>query len=390
MEKKTSRIISIIIWTLFFCAPFFVNAATLSVTPSSGTYAVGERVVIRVAVSGEVPLNALTGTLSFPTSLFSIESVSKAGSVLNFWIAEPSFSNQTGVVQFEGVALSGFQGGSGTVLTVYLKAIKAGSGNVTFKAGQVLANDGQGTDITSGLQGGVYVVEAASVKPQPEPNKVIEKEPEPEPEVVEVKKDLNAPEIFLGEQDGLVAIRGSSRYTKTDVILTFVSSSGSKVFITGLSNSEGNFSLTVPQALKNGPYSVTAIMVEPNGSRSEPSNTLTVEVGGVFYGDISWQTSTYALFVMTGILVWYVLLVIWRRRTSSLAKTRAAIKREVAQAKDMLQKSFTIVREDVDAVRSNSSDARVMGTLTKDLKVAEKIIQKEIEDINSIPIDDSK
>ena len=33
------------------------------------------------------------------------QSISKAGSILNFWAAEPTFSSGSGIVQFEGGAL---------------------------------------------------------------------------------------------------------------------------------------------------------------------------------------------------------------------------------------------------------------------------------------------
>ncbi len=378
--------------------PFFVHAATLSVMPASGTYSVGERLIVRVVVSGETPLNAVTGTLSFPSDLFAIESVTKAGSILNFWVAEPSFSKQTGVVQFEGVALSGYQGGSGTVLSVGLKAIKTGSGNVTFKSGQVLANDGQGTDITSGLHGGVYVVQPAVSKPEsPLP---IEVEPKPvveEPAVV-VSGKLNAPEIALAEQDGLMAIKGTSKFAKSDVILTFISSNGSKVFITGVSDGEGSFSLIVPEALKNGPYSVTAIMVLTDGTRSALSENLVVEVGGVFYGDITWQTSTYVLFASTLLLAFCAIYLFTRRYRGSGAKNKTLLKKEVGEAEDVLEKSFDIIREDIDLYeKKNRLQAHIsrsgsdsLRALKKDLDDAEKIIQKEIKDIQSVPFEDSK
>jgi len=392
MEKKTFYITLALLVTLLIGIPSFVQAATLSVTPASGTYSIGERATIRVVVSGETPLNAITGTLSFPADLFAIESVSKSSSILNFWIAEPSFSKQSGVVQFEGVALSGFQGGSGTVLTVNARAIKTGSGNITFKSGQILANDGQGTDITSGLQGGVYVIESAPVRVVV-PDEIKEVEVVPE-EVSVVQPTLNAPQIVLGEQDGLVAIQGTSRYSKSDVILTFISSNGSKVFITGLSDGSGNFSLIVPQALKNGPYSVTAIMVLSDGSRSAPSETLVVEVGGVFYGNITWQTVAYALFAVALLLTLYMFISVWKKHNRS---NRKLLNKEIQEAEKTVQKSFDLMREDLSSYKKSINpkqkglvDSEIIDVLKKDLDVAQGIIEKEIEDIRVIPLDESK
>ena len=143
---------------VFFLAPIFVSGATLSVTPSNGTFEVGDRVPVRVLVSGGESINAISSELNIPTSIFSIESVSKAGSALNFWVSEPFYSNSTGVVKFEGVTLGGFQGNTGTVVTIYLRAIKVGSGKINFVSGQVLANDGLGTNVTQGIFGANFTI----------------------------------------------------------------------------------------------------------------------------------------------------------------------------------------------------------------------------------------
>src|SRR3989344_808049 len=103
-------------------------AAFLSLSPASGTYSVGDRITVKILVSSsDASINAVSGALSF--------------------------SNTTGTVNFEGVALAGFQGNAGTLVTMTFRALKAGSGAISFQSGQVLANDGQGTDITSGLSG---------------------------------------------------------------------------------------------------------------------------------------------------------------------------------------------------------------------------------------------
>src|SRR6185503_11214158 len=116
---------------LFIFLPSVVQAATLSVNPTSGSFKTGDRVALKVVVtSNGVPFNAVSGVLSISPSVFTIESVSKANSVLNFWVTEPNAS--AGTVKFEGVALGGFSGVSGTVVTINVRAIKAGTGVVSF------------------------------------------------------------------------------------------------------------------------------------------------------------------------------------------------------------------------------------------------------------------
>ena len=126
----------VLFFLLFVFNPLVANAANLSISPSSGTYMVGETITVRAVISGDVPLNAISGSILFPTGIFSIQSVSKNTSILNFWVTEPSFGKGSGVVRFEGVVLGGFQGSTGTIVTISLKALKTGSGTISFQNGK--------------------------------------------------------------------------------------------------------------------------------------------------------------------------------------------------------------------------------------------------------------
>ncbi len=371
MEKKNNQIIFLkfIFLPFLLLAPAFVDAASLSINPLSAKYSVGERAVIKIVVSGETSLNAVAGSLLVPP-IFSIESISKTGSILNFWVTEPFFSKTAGAVHFEGVALSAFQGSIGTVLTINLRAVKEGSGSVIFQSGQILANDGQGTDITGALNKGIFVVEPGKIEPVQDV--IIEVEP-PSSTI------LTAPAITKGQKEGLDTIFGASKYPNADVLLTFVSVGGSKIFITGTTDSEGYFNLTVPQVLRDGPYSISAVIVLDNNTHSLPSNTLTIEVGGLFHDVLIWKIFSYFWLLILLLLLVYL---IWRKYFGSRSKIKTLLKKEVAEAEDMLHKSFNILKEDYRKENFNE--------LKEDLNDAENFIEKEIKDIKSIPIDDKK
>lgn len=151
---------------LLLATPSISSAASLSLSPSAGSYNVGDTIAVKVLVSSpSESANAVSGTLSFPYSIFTAESVLKSGSILNFWPSEPTISQSDGTATFEGVALSGYQGSTGVVVTVVLRTTRAGEGNISFKSGQILANDGKGTDITSGLIGAAFTVRTAPTQP---------------------------------------------------------------------------------------------------------------------------------------------------------------------------------------------------------------------------------
>jgi len=156
----------------FFAVPFLVSAATLNVSPSAGTYTVGKTFPITVNVSSaSQSVNAVSGTLNFPTDELQVVSVSKTGSVLSLWVQDPSFSNSAGTVSFEGVVPNpGFQGSNGRVVTVNFKVIAKGVATVKLSNGSVLANDGSGTNVLDTLNNANFTLNSATVSaPVPTP-----------------------------------------------------------------------------------------------------------------------------------------------------------------------------------------------------------------------------
>jgi len=142
-----------------FVAPATSFAATLSITPASGSYTVGSTFSVKVLVSSPgASINAVSGILVFSPALFSIVSISKSNSILSFWPIAPSASQSAGTVHFEGVDIAGFQGQNGRVVTIVLRAKRSGVGKIIFQRGQVLANDGKGNDVTSGLYGATFTL----------------------------------------------------------------------------------------------------------------------------------------------------------------------------------------------------------------------------------------
>lgn len=163
------RLLSLVVFVLAF-VPTAAFAATLGVTPSSGTYSVGDKVTLTVYVSSDASVNAVSGVLDIPTDEFSVLSISKSNSFLSFWVTDPVYSSSDGAVHFEGVSPgSGYQGSGGTVITVSLRAKQAGTGTFSFDGtSQILANDGNGTDILAGTQSATLTVaDTAQSTPAP-------------------------------------------------------------------------------------------------------------------------------------------------------------------------------------------------------------------------------
>lgn len=140
------------------------SAATLYLSPASGTYTIGKNFTVSVRVNTSQAMNAADGVINFPTDKLTVVGLSKSGSIFNLWVQEPSYSNsgQLGNVRFEGVVLNPGFTGDGKILDITFAAKSKGIANVTFASGSVLANDGQGTNILSALNSGSYTMQEAS------------------------------------------------------------------------------------------------------------------------------------------------------------------------------------------------------------------------------------
>jgi Cohesin domain len=154
---------------LFFGSVSFVQAATMSLSPSTGVYSSGSTFTVKVIVNSQgSSINAAEGTLKFNPSELSVVSAGRAGSIFNLWVGEPSFSNSAGTVTFSGGLPSGYTGSAGNIMTVTFRTKGSGAAKVTITGGSVLANDGQGTNVLTSMGGGTYTMQAATASPEPE------------------------------------------------------------------------------------------------------------------------------------------------------------------------------------------------------------------------------
>jgi hypothetical protein len=158
-----------LVFGLFFIGSSLAFAASLNVSPNTGVYTSNSTFTVRVVVnSAGAPINAAEGTLSFNPRELSVVSVSRSSSIFNLWVTEPTFSNSAGTVNFSGGLPSGYTGAAGTIMSVTFRTIGSGTARLNFSSASVLANDGRGTNVLSGMNGGSYTIQAASTAPAAE------------------------------------------------------------------------------------------------------------------------------------------------------------------------------------------------------------------------------
>lgn len=143
------------------------EAATMYLDPPGGSIEISEPLTVEVVLSSpDEAVNAVRGRLKFSTELLEVSAVSVDGTAVSLWLQQPTYSNDAGTIDFEGVILNpGFQGEAKRLFTVTLRGKGNGNADVVFASGAILANDGKGTNVITGLSKATYTVNAPSVAP---------------------------------------------------------------------------------------------------------------------------------------------------------------------------------------------------------------------------------
>ena len=155
-----TRILAMLLSAVFLSSFFpskAIAGASLYLFPPSGTYRVSENFTVYVKIdSAGQDINAAEGTLVFNPGEMEVVSASKTGSFFTLWTADPSFSNNTGKIEFGGGTQKAYAGSGGTVFAIVFRGKIASTAQINFSSGSVLAADGMGNNVLSGMHGGSY------------------------------------------------------------------------------------------------------------------------------------------------------------------------------------------------------------------------------------------
>ena len=122
-------------------------------TPNSAFVGVGDAVPVELQIRTKTPVNAVGGTVTFSSDILSVDSVTRSSSIIDLWSEEPLISNTLGTIHFSGGIIGsnvGTVGNHGEVFTINFRALKTGKISLGLKNGELLANNGEGTNVFSG------------------------------------------------------------------------------------------------------------------------------------------------------------------------------------------------------------------------------------------------
>ncbi len=131
------------------------GSGTLTLTPASGTYTVGQAIVVSVyANTGGAPINAVEADVAYPQQKLQFESLDTSASAFSIAAAG---SGSGGTVQ---VARGNIQPVTGRVLVAVInfKVIAAGSAALHFLASSALVTSTDNTNALGSTSGAAYTL----------------------------------------------------------------------------------------------------------------------------------------------------------------------------------------------------------------------------------------
>jgi hypothetical protein len=140
----TSFIVKAIILSLAFL-PLPVFGAELYFGTNTKEIGLQQYVEIGVFLNTEgEPINALEGSVSFPSPLLLPIEIRDGSSIISLWIEKP-FLERDGALRFSGVIPGGYEGSNGYLFSAIFQAQKEGEAIFDIRDATTLLHDGKGT-----------------------------------------------------------------------------------------------------------------------------------------------------------------------------------------------------------------------------------------------------
>lgn len=126
----------------------------------------GDTVSIDVNINTRVPIDAFGATIGFPKDTIEIVSISKEKSFFDLWTEDTTIAEDTGEIRFSGgTTKRGGIMGTGTVLTLTIKAKNPGTAELLFKNVQVYPYSVSGKPLETEMRPLTYSITKAKKQP---------------------------------------------------------------------------------------------------------------------------------------------------------------------------------------------------------------------------------
>ncbi|MDQ5929205.1 MAG: Cohesin protein [Bacteroidota bacterium] len=401
MQKTKTKLIKYLLKTasLFIIVLCYsiANSATLSLSPSTGSYNVGDSISMRVYVnSASESINAVSTALVFSNDTLALSSISKSGSIINYWAVDPKFVNSAGQASLDGVAISGFSGQSGTIVTLNFRAIAEGSAYVRFSNASVLANDGQGTDVLTGSNSASFSINKSQKIDNIEQGIIGNIIKKPETKIVTNQNTIKVDEIR--------SIRNASG--RTSFLIIAPRPIKDKTYNIQI-DAEENFSyiddgygIYQTDILSSGNHTIRVSAIDTRGAQMTGINEFTILPEGTspiefavkngLSQEFAKSPDAFTTKILIGLAALIVILIIGFIR---IRLAKKALNKNIKEIKKTVSKAFNILEEDEDEENKlirklknrkvlTDDDEASINQFSKDLSEAEKIINERLNELS--------
>jgi len=184
-------------------------------------------------------------------------------------------------------------------------------------------------------------------------------------------------------------IKGESVYPKASIVLFIQKDNDEPNIYQIITDKEGKFVYISKESLQTGVYKLWAYVTDEKGTQSNPSEKISINVSGsVIFRIGTWVNNFLTVVVSFVALIFALLFIVWHgwRKFSSFRKK---IHKETQEAGEALRQAFSALKEETKERIAeldgkpdlNKREKKVCDNLKKALKISEKFIGKEIEDI---------
>jgi len=155
-QKFYIFIILVVGYWLLNVAP--AGAATLSLSPTTGSFTVGSTFEVSVLLNTqEDSVNTVVAGIKFPADRLQLVSPTTGMSIIEIWLTPPRFNNQTGEIEFRGGIPNGINVDNGLITKLTFRVKGPGQAVLRFLDNSaVLLNDGHGTEALRHTQSAIY------------------------------------------------------------------------------------------------------------------------------------------------------------------------------------------------------------------------------------------
>lgn len=146
ITKKYLLTTFIVLLVLFFLYSDVAHGAQLYFEPAHLELLEGQEFQINLFIDTQGEnINAVAGTLSYPSDKLDLIEIQEGGSTLNFWVEKPKERSE-GKLNFAGITPGGFKGTGGFILSVFFQNEGFQNGTIELSDAAAHLNDGEGTE----------------------------------------------------------------------------------------------------------------------------------------------------------------------------------------------------------------------------------------------------